>query len=81
MVLKGLVVCIPFLTEIALSSIFKNILLLSFFFSFTFASASPDNIKMWKFPDGNFLHNLQGHNTIINCLAVNSDNVLVSGGN
>ncbi|EDO33344.1 predicted protein [Nematostella vectensis] len=47
---------------------------------FTFASASPDNIKMWKFPDGNFLQNLSGHNTIINCLAVNSDNVLVSGG-
>ena len=47
---------------------------------FTFASASPDNIKQWRFPDGNFLQNLTGHNSIINCLAVNSDNVLVSGG-
>ena len=50
------------------------------FVRFTFASASPDNIKQWKFPDGNFLQNLTGHNSIINCLAVNGDNVLVSGG-
>lgn len=56
------------------------IFLLLFFNRFTFASASPDNIKMWQFPDGNFMQNLQGHNAIINCLAVNSDNVLVSGG-
>ena len=47
---------------------------------FTFASASPDNIKQWKFPDGNFVQNLTGHSSIINCLAVNGDNVLVSGG-
>lgn len=46
---------------------------------YTFASASPDNIKQWKFPDGNFIQNLSGHNAIINCLAVNSDGVLVSG--
>ncbi|XP_072171655.1 pleiotropic regulator 1-like [Diadema setosum] len=44
------------------------------------ASASPDNIKQWKFPDGNFMQNLGGHNAIVNCLAINSDNVLVSGG-
>ena len=44
------------------------------------ASASPDNIKQWKFPDGNFIQNLSGHNAILNCLAVNSDGVLVSGG-
>ena len=44
------------------------------------ASASPDNIKQWKFPDGNFVQNLSGHNAIVNCLAVNSDGVLVSGG-
>lgn len=49
-------------------------------FRYSFASASPDNIKQWKFPDGNFLQNLQGHNSIINCMAVNSDNVLVTGG-
>ena len=44
------------------------------------ASASADNIKQWKFPDGNFIQNLTGHNAILNCLAINSDNVLVSGG-
>lgn len=44
------------------------------------ASASADNIKQWKFPDGNFIQNLSGHNAILNCLAINSDGVLVSGG-
>ena len=47
---------------------------------FSFASASPDNIKIWKFPDGNFLQNFTGHQSIVNTLAMNSDNVLVSGG-
>lgn len=47
---------------------------------YTMASASADNIKQWKFPDGNFIQNLTGHNAILNCLAINSDNVLVSGG-
>ena len=47
---------------------------------FTFATGSPDNIKQWKFPDGNFLQNLTGHQAIINSIAVNSDGVLVSGG-
>lgn len=46
---------------------------------YTFASASADNIKEWKFPDGNFIQNLSGHNAIINALTVNSDGVLVSG--
>lgn len=46
---------------------------------YAMASASPDNIKKWKFPEGKFLHNLAGHNAIINTLAVNKDNVLVSG--
>ncbi|WAQ99166.1 PLRG1-like protein [Mya arenaria] len=45
---------------------------------YTFASGSPDNIKQWKFPDGNFLQNMSGHNAIINSLALNLDNVLVS---
>jgi pleiotropic regulator 1 len=44
------------------------------------ATASPDNIKQWKFPDGNFLQNLSGHTAIVNTLALNQDNVLVSGG-
>ncbi|KAK2186974.1 hypothetical protein NP493_183g04024 [Ridgeia piscesae] len=47
---------------------------------YTMASASPDNIKQWKFPDGNFMQNCSGHNAIINTLAVNEDGVLVSGG-
>lgn len=46
---------------------------------YSFASGSPDNIKQWKFPDGNFIQNLTGHNAIINTLAMNSDNILVSG--
>ncbi|XP_033742900.1 pleiotropic regulator 1-like [Pecten maximus] len=46
---------------------------------YSFASGSPDNIKQWKFPDGNFIQNLSGHNSIINALALNSDGVLVSG--
>ncbi|XP_076355269.1 transport and golgi organization 4 [Tachypleus tridentatus] len=45
-----------------------------------FASGAPDNIKQWKCPDGKFIQNLQGHNAIVNCLAMNVDNVLVSGG-
>lgn len=44
------------------------------------ASASPDNIKEWRFPKGEFIQNLSGHNAIINSLASNADNVLVSGG-
>lgn len=45
---------------------------------FSFTSASPDNIKQWKFPDGNFIQNLSGHQSIVNALAVNQDGVLVS---
>jgi len=47
---------------------------------FTFASGSADNIKQWQLPKGNFIQNMSGHNAIINSLAVNQDNVLVSGG-
>nr|CAB3264954.1 pleiotropic regulator 1 [Phallusia mammillata] len=46
---------------------------------YTFASGAPDNIKQWKFPDGDFIQNLSGHNAIVNCLALNTDGVLVSG--
>lgn len=56
-------------------------MVLNFLFSsYTMATASPDNIKQWKFPDGNFIQNLSGHTAIINTLALNQDNVLVSGG-
>lgn len=58
-----------------------EIALFPLFYRYTFASGSADNIKQWMFPDGNFIQNLSGHNAIINTLAVNSDGVLVSGGN
>ncbi|KAK0165976.1 hypothetical protein PV328_004442 [Microctonus aethiopoides] len=46
---------------------------------YMFASASPDNIKEWKCPDGKFIQNLSGHNAIVNCLGINSEGVLASG--
>lgn len=46
---------------------------------YTFASGAADNIKVWKCPENQFLRNISGHNSIINTIAVNSDNVLVSG--
>ncbi len=36
--------------------------------------------KVWKCPEGQFMRNISGHNTIVNCMALNTDNVLVSGG-
>merc|ERR1712176_106490 len=47
---------------------------------FMFASGSADNIKQWKLPEGTFMQNLSGHNTIINAMAINSDSVFVTGG-
>lgn len=47
---------------------------------FTFASASTDNIKMWKFPKGEFMRNAIDHNVLTNSLALNRNNVLVGGG-
>jgi len=46
---------------------------------YSFGSASADNIKQWKCPDGEFIQNLSGHNAILNALALNQDGVLVSG--
>ncbi|KAK9478338.1 WD40-repeat-containing domain protein [Lipomyces japonicus] len=47
---------------------------------FTFASASADNIKEWKCPEGAFVHNFSPHhNAIVNTLSVNSDGVMFSG--
>ncbi|KAF5394668.1 Pleiotropic regulator [Paragonimus heterotremus] len=45
-----------------------------------FISGSPDNIKQWKLPEGIFMQNMSGHNAIVNALALNQDNVVVSGG-
>lgn len=47
---------------------------------YTYASGAPDNIKVWQCPNGVFLRNVTGHNAIVNALAINSENVLVSGG-
>eukprot|EP00735_Rhodelphis_limneticus_P012086 TRINITY_DN5269_c0_g1::TRINITY_DN5269_c0_g1_i1::g.23426::m.23426 TRINITY_DN5269_c0_g1::TRINITY_DN5269_c0_g1_i1::g.23426 ORF type:complete len:483 (+),score=78.86,sp/Q9WUC8/PLRG1_RAT/52.08/3e-176,WD40/PF00400.27/4.6e-10,WD40/PF00400.27/1.1e-07,WD40/PF00400.27/1.2e-08,WD40/PF00400.27/1e-07,WD40/PF00400.27/0.0016,WD40/PF00400.27/2.5e-05,WD40/PF00400.27/0.054,Nucleoporin_N/PF08801.6/18,Nucleoporin_N/PF08801.6/0.49,Nucleoporin_N/PF08801.6/8.6,Nup160/PF11715.3/47,Nup160/PF11715.3/0.35,Nup160/PF11715.3 len=47
---------------------------------FSFVSGSADNLKKWSFPKGEFVQNFTGHNAIINALAVNEQNVLVSGG-
>jgi pleiotropic regulator 1 len=47
----------------------------------TFYSASADNIKKFKLPEGTFLHNMvQQHHCIVNTLAINKNGVLVSGG-
>lgn len=46
---------------------------------YTFASGAADNIKVWKCPEGEFLRNISGHDNIVNTLALNQDNVLVSG--
>ncbi|KAI0873955.1 putative pre-mRNA splicing protein [Hypoxylon argillaceum] len=46
---------------------------------FTFATGSTNSIKQWKCPEGAFMGNCDGHNAIINSLALNED-VLFSGG-
>lgn len=45
-----------------------------------FASAGADKIRVWKQPEGDQLRTIDGHNAVINCMALNEDNVLVSGG-
>lgn len=47
---------------------------------YAFASAGADNVKVWRHPQGQFLRNISGHNSIVNCMAINPDNVLVTGG-
>lgn len=47
---------------------------------FTFASGSTGSIKQWKCPEGAFMQNFEGHNSIINTMSVNEQNVLFSGG-
>ncbi|QBZ63969.1 hypothetical protein PoMZ_05660 [Pyricularia oryzae] len=46
---------------------------------FTFASGSAGSIKQWKCPEGAFMQNFEGHNSIINTLSVNDQNVFFSG--
>lgn len=45
----------------------------------SFTSGATDNIKQWSLPDGNFIQNLSGHDSIVNSLATNDCDVLVSG--
>jgi pleiotropic regulator 1 len=46
----------------------------------SFASASADNIKKFQMPEGKFLHNMLAHpKAIVNCMALNEDNVMVTG--
>ena len=53
---------------------------------FTFSTASPDNIKQWKCPEGQFMRNFEGPGGvtggggIVNAMAVNADNVMFTGG-
>ncbi|KAG2179058.1 hypothetical protein INT43_001908 [Umbelopsis isabellina] len=47
---------------------------------FGFASGSADNIKGWKCPEGTFMQNYEGNNSIINTLSINADGVVFSGG-
>lgn len=47
---------------------------------FTFATGSTSSIKQFKCPEGAFMQNFEGHNSIINTLAVNNDNTMFSGG-
>lgn len=48
---------------------------------FSFASVSADAIKTWAYPNGTFIRNMGGvHKKLVNCLAINEDGVLVSGG-
>ncbi|KAG0574283.1 hypothetical protein KC19_VG250400 [Ceratodon purpureus] len=50
-------------------------------FEHTFTSASADNIKKFRLPKGEFLHNmLSQQRTIVNCMSINEDNVMVSAG-
>jgi len=46
---------------------------------YSMVSAAADNIKHWKFPEGHFIKNFFGHRAIVNAMAVNTDNVLVTG--
>lgn len=49
-------------------------------FSFASGSAGGNNIKKWKCPEGQFVHNFSGHDSIINTINVNHDGVFFSGG-
>lgn len=43
------------------------------------ACGAPDKMKEYTCPNDEFVAKLEGHNAIVNCVAVNSENVLISG--
>lgn len=45
----------------------------------TFASAGADKIRVWKQPEGHHMRAFEESNVVLNALALNDDNVLVSG--
>ena len=57
---------------------------------YTFASGSSDNMKKWQLPQGKFMQNInhvggghahrQGVESIVNCMVLNEDDVMMSGG-
>jgi pleiotropic regulator 1 len=49
--------------------------------NYTFASVDSDKIRIWKCPEGDELNNVAHPDNIVNTLAANADNVLVSGSN
>jgi len=49
-------------------------------FENTFVSGAADCLKYWQGKDGRFLKSYNGHDAVINAMAVNDDGVLVSGG-
>ena len=46
---------------------------------YTFASAGADKIRIWKLPEGHQLRKIPDHSAIVNAVAINHDNVMVSG--
>ena len=47
---------------------------------FAFVSGAADSIRKWALPEGVLVSSLAGHSAIVNALALNADDVLVSGG-
>jgi len=56
----------------------RNILIFQVKFIILTFEGAADNLKAWKCPEGRFLRNYSGHNSIVNSVAINKDNVLVS---
>jgi pleiotropic regulator 1 len=48
---------------------------------YTFGSVDSDKIRIWKCPEGDQLRAIDHPDSIVNTLAVNDDNVMVSGSN